>query len=138
MARALLSMVVGQINVKCVASLKAKNDPPVGTHDDGPKAFKIANESVKTESRNVHVFDCYRRIQKTENIIDPLDMLWADAFAITIFEEAFKALVAEADDHWPSVAETAGNMSRYMCQRRLFSAVTHNLKWQSACLKIKA
>jgi hypothetical protein len=54
--------------------LEAKNDPPVGTHNDGPKAFKVADERMKAESRNVHVFDFFRRIQEAENIFDPLDV----------------------------------------------------------------
>src|SRR5260370_1902095 len=103
----LLLVVVGQINVKSVASLEAKNDPPVGTHNNGPKAFKVADETMKAESGNVHVFDFFRRIQEAENIFDPLDVLCAYAFANTVLEKALKALVAKADDHWSSVRLTA-------------------------------
>jgi L-rhamnose isomerase len=99
MARNLLSMIVDQVNVKRVAGLEAKNDPPVRTHDDGPKAFKIANESVKAESRNVHVFDCCRRIQEAENVVNPLDVLCPHTLAIIVLEETLEALVAKADNH---------------------------------------
>jgi hypothetical protein len=95
----LLLVIVSQINVKRVTILKAKNDPPVGTHDDRPNALKIANEKMKAKTWTVHVFHFFRRIQEAENVFDLLDVLGAHAFAVTILEQALKAFVAKADNH---------------------------------------
>jgi hypothetical protein len=51
---------------------------------------------MKAESRNVHVFDFFRRIQEAENIFDPLDVLRAYAFANTVLEKALKAPCGES------------------------------------------
>jgi hypothetical protein len=93
-------VVVRQINVESIAIFKAKNDPPVGAHNNRPKAFKIANERMQAQSRKVHVVDPFGCIQKAENIVDPLDVLCAYAFSIAVIEKTLKAFVAKADDHW--------------------------------------
>jgi hypothetical protein len=93
------SMIVSQINIKCVAVLKAKNDPPVCTHNYRPNPLKVANERMEAETWTVHVFRFFCHIQEAENVLDLLDVLSVHAFAITVLEEALKAFVAKADDH---------------------------------------
>jgi hypothetical protein len=60
----LLSVIVCQINVKRGAIIKAENDPPAGTHDDGPNATKVADERMKAETWTVHVFHIFRLFQE--------------------------------------------------------------------------
>jgi hypothetical protein len=40
-------MVIGQLNVPCIAALKAEDDPPVGTHGQRPETSQIAFELVQ-------------------------------------------------------------------------------------------
>jgi hypothetical protein len=115
MARA-CSVIVNQINVKRIAVLKAKNDPPIGTYDHRPNTFKIANKRVKAETRTVHIFHRFRRIQEAENVFDLRDMGSAHTSVVAVLEKALKAFVAKADNHRTSVTETGCNISRYMCQ----------------------
>jgi hypothetical protein len=93
-------VVVRQINIESVAIFKAKNNPPVGAHDNRPKALEVTDEGMQAQSRKVHVFDPLRRIQKAENIFDPLNVFRAYTFSITVVEEALKILVTKAHDHW--------------------------------------
>jgi len=39
-------MVIGQLNVPYIATVKTENDPPVGAHGQRPEAAQIAFERV--------------------------------------------------------------------------------------------
>jgi hypothetical protein len=57
-------VVIDQINVGGVAIIETENDPPVGAHRNGPKAFELAGERVEPEGWKIHVFDLSGRVRQ--------------------------------------------------------------------------
>ena len=48
-------MVVNQIDIRDLTAREAKDDPPVGGDLDCPESGKIAFQTMKSETRQVHV-----------------------------------------------------------------------------------
>jgi len=46
---------------------KTENDPPVGAHGDGPKAFAFTLQRMQPEGWLVHVLDPARRIERSQD-----------------------------------------------------------------------
>lgn len=92
-------MIVDQINIVSVASVKAEDDAPVCPDCNAPKAFKLAFQGVQPETRQVHVFGPASLVQDGKNIFYFLNVIGAEAFGFPILEEPCEALMPEALNH---------------------------------------
>jgi hypothetical protein len=66
-------MVVGEIDIKSIAFLEAKNDPPIAANRNAPKAFEVAARPMQAQTLDLHVVDRDGGIQAEQqagNLID--------------------------------------------------------------------
>src|SRR5262249_30875977 len=92
-------VIVDQINVSGVLSLKAEDHTPIGFYGDGPEAFQFPFQRVKPEAWRVHVARRARLIQPGEDATQFFYILGADFAAVVILEESFQTLVPKASYH---------------------------------------
>jgi hypothetical protein len=95
----LLSMVVCQIDIECVAILEAEDNPPIGAHADGPKPLKVSAKRMEPQAWKIHVLNLFRGFEQTEDVLDFLDVPRVDAPAVVIFVEPLQAFMAKPGDH---------------------------------------
>jgi len=92
-------MIVDKIDISRVATLKPKDDAPVPTDGYAPKAFEIAGQGMKAESRDGHVLSGLGRVQAGEDAFDLVDIGRGQSPFVAVFEQAFQSAMAKADDH---------------------------------------
>ena len=63
-------MVIDKIHIVGLASLEAKNNPPVARDRYGPKVFEFTLEAVKLKARQRHVSNIGRLVQARQNALD--------------------------------------------------------------------
>jgi len=76
-------MVIGQLNVPCIAALKAEDDPPVGAHGQRPEAPQFAFERVQTITRQIESLRRVGGIEKSQNFLDRMDKVSTNTPAAT-------------------------------------------------------
>jgi len=80
-------MVVDKIEIKCLAALETKNDPPVRTHSDGPKALEIAAKCVQSIPGHIDPSDIFSCVNHTKKVFDPLDVLGIEKPSLSGFKQ---------------------------------------------------
>jgi len=84
-------MIIGQLNVPCIAVLKAEDDPPVGAHGQRPEAPQIAFELVQAIARQIESLRCAGGIEEGQNFLDGIDKVRTDAPAVASLTKTFQA-----------------------------------------------
>jgi hypothetical protein len=92
-------MVVDQINIDGVASIEAKDDPPISRDGDRPEALQGALQRVQPQSREIHLSGhcCHIEAGKySRNFVDD-GRLQTSPFVLPV--QAFEAFVPETPNH---------------------------------------
>jgi hypothetical protein len=85
-------VVISQIHVVHAAILKAKNDPPVGSHGDAPELFEIAFKAVQPKARQVHILGVAGAIQNGKDVFDLGELIGANPTSVPFSKSCFKPL----------------------------------------------
>jgi hypothetical protein len=92
-------MVVDQIDIGGFIFREPKDDPPIGSNSDAPKAIKLAPERVKSEARKINVLGPPRLVESGQNARNLGDMLRVQFAAIIILVEAPQSTMPKTSDH---------------------------------------
>jgi hypothetical protein len=92
-------VVVNQINLAGLPTLKPEDHAPVRPHRHTPEVLPIALESVQPKSRKVHIRGSWRAVKDGEDVLDLLDVVRTYPFSVAVLEESFQAFVPEALNH---------------------------------------
>jgi hypothetical protein len=57
-------VIVNEIDIANIASFESKNDPPVGSHCDGPQTFRAALERVQVERLDIQILRALRCVER--------------------------------------------------------------------------
>ena len=82
-------MVIDQIDVKHLAVLKPKYDPPIRPDRNGPEPLQPALEGMQAKARPVEGLQTRCRIEGGENVSDAFDHLCGDVAGIVLSVESF-------------------------------------------------
>ena len=123
-------MVVHEIDIDRVASLKAEGDPEVPRDSDGPEAVQVAAEPMQAEAGSVHVFGSFGVVQLVEDALDARDIRLRKSAAVVLLVEASQPAMAEVGDHRRTVrgAQSPATGSRS-------GAGTRSIERLPACLR---
>ena len=86
-------MVIGKIYVVSVAVLKAKDDPPISGHRNGPQPFEFSLERVKVKARKGHVSNFRRLVKAGQDAFDPAYVRRRDTAMIVLLAKSSKTAV---------------------------------------------
>jgi hypothetical protein len=92
-------MIILQINVVRVFTLKRESQPPVATDCDAPCAFARSLQLVQAIARQVHIYWGRSTIQIVQLPDEPPDEIGGDASGFSGFKKLFKSFVAETFNH---------------------------------------
>jgi len=92
-------VVVDEIDIENSAILKAKDDPPIGSHRHRPEPFELALELVKSKARTAQVFDDSCGVKRGKDDADALGHVGRKQPPIIVFEKPPKTFVSKALDH---------------------------------------
>ena len=81
-------MVINQLDINGIRSLKAKNNPPVGSHRDGPEALQISFKSMQVVTGKIHCLRRHRPIEGGQYALDFFPQVWTNAAGIASFIES--------------------------------------------------
>jgi len=121
-------VVINQVNVTDVSALKTKDDAPVCPNGHAPEALQVALERVKPESREIHIFGYSGTAENSKNVLNLLDQIRADSFALAVNKKPLESLVPKTLNH-PLGASTALlsehlNLTSDTCQGEIWKAGT--------------
>ena len=92
-------MVIDQFNLKSVRAFKTKDNAPIGTHRDRPKALQVASERVQSLAGQIHRLRGLGRIKAGENILNPVQQIRTYLARVAALIQAFQASVLKAFNH---------------------------------------
>lgn len=96
-------MVIFQIHVVGVASLKAEGHPPVSPYGHCPHAFAVALERMQPKRGLLHIPYAAGLVQRRKDQPQTVNLIGFNLAGIVLFEQAPQALMAKALDHRPTV-----------------------------------
>ena len=80
-------MVIFQIHVVGVASLKEEGHPPVGPYRHGPRAFTIALQWVQSKRRLVHILHLTGLIERREDQSQTVDLIGSNPASVVLLKQ---------------------------------------------------
>lgn len=83
-------MVIGQLNIPCIAAFKAEDDPPVGAHRQRPEAPQVAFERVQAITRQIESLRRVGSIEESQNFLDGIDKVSPDTAAVPSLIKTFR------------------------------------------------
>src|SRR5262249_40915298 len=93
------SVMIFQIDLDCITFQPTECDAPVSARVYRITAFVAADECMKTETRQVHVFRPRCIVERAQNVGDASRVLYTEPAPVSGREEAFQGLVSERPDH---------------------------------------
>ena len=63
-------MIINEVDIACIAVLKAERNPPVGALRDRPEALKIASQRMQAKARQAYVLHRGGGIEQTEDVLN--------------------------------------------------------------------
>ena len=88
-------MIVDIVHVQRVAFGKAKNNSPVGSNSNGPKAFQLTLQGVKAEAGQVHIRRRSGCIETRKNVAQLFRVLADYPARVVVFIQTSQAFVAD-------------------------------------------
>ncbi len=92
-------MLTEVVKIQCVAVRKSKYDAPISVDSNGPETFAVAFQTVKPETRQVHIVYRIRRVKPGQIVAQLSDQFRRQAAWIIILEESLQPFVPERSDH---------------------------------------
>ena len=96
-------MVIFQIQIVSVASLKTEGHAPIGPYRYGPGAFAAALERMQPKRGLVHILHVAGLVQRREDSPQTVNLIGFKLAGIVQFEQAPQALMFKGLDHRPTV-----------------------------------
>ena len=94
-----VSVIVHQVDIDGIATFEPEHDAPVSGDINGVIARQRTTQQVQAIAGLVHVIDCPRYFEVTQDQFDPLQLNRIDPAAISLLVKAFEAAMPEANDH---------------------------------------
>jgi hypothetical protein len=92
-------VVIDQINIRGVALLKAKNNPPVGAYRDAPISGQVASQRMQAEAGQVELIRFRRLVEARQHAGDFVRMLRVQLAPVVVFIKPPQAAMSKAPDH---------------------------------------
>jgi hypothetical protein len=116
-------VIIGQVNVKSVTILEAKDDPPVAGYGHAPVAFQVSLERVKPVSRQIKVSRRFRPVEMRQNVPDTGRLIGPDSAWVVLLEQAPQTLMPKRPYH-PLLYRVAVHVARRSNSLRSALSVT--------------
>ncbi len=87
--------MIHKIDIKRVAILESKNNPPIAGYGDAPKAFQVAAQRVKPVARQIEIARLPCLIEMRQHVTDAPDLIGSYPARIVALEQAFQSPVAK-------------------------------------------
>lgn len=92
-------MVVDQIDIMSVASIKAEDDTPIRSNSHSPEPGQVALERMQPETGQVHPADLVSLIETRENALNLFDLVRPDLAPIAFLVQPPQSAMPKAPDH---------------------------------------
>jgi hypothetical protein len=92
-------VVVNQLNVIDLSSIKPKNNSPVGSDCNRPKASPVALQRMQVKARQAQILNGGGFVQMDEDGSNFVPHVGPYPCRIVLLKEPFQAPVPETDDH---------------------------------------
>jgi len=92
-------MVILQIHIDYIATIKLECDPPISGYPHRVGAFPITREPMKFQPRQVHILRLHRGVQSVQNSMYAVGLLGIYSAALAPGEKPIESLVAKGPDH---------------------------------------
>jgi hypothetical protein len=93
-------VVVGYLDIVCIAVLEAKADPPLIVDANGVLPFSISAQDVKPiAGRDPEIIKPRRKVNILQSLHRPSDDVWWQPARLACDEQVARVLVSERLDH---------------------------------------
>ena len=92
-------MVVGQIDLVCIAVLKAKDDAPIAGDHHAPVALQVALERMETIARQIEITGGLSLVQMEQHIVDAVELVAANLSSPKLFPLFCRFLETHSKQH---------------------------------------
>jgi hypothetical protein len=92
-------MVVNQVHVHGVCTLKAPDNAPVGTDGDRLETAQVVFQRMQPEAWQVHVFRRFGPVQHGKDVFDLVEHVGPDLRPVSAFKKPFQTAMPEAPYH---------------------------------------
>jgi hypothetical protein len=95
-------VVIDQFNITSISFLETEDNAPVRPNSYPIEPFPVPFQRMDLEARQIHVMRACRTIKNRKDVFYLLNMVRANPFGLTIFEQPLQAFVFKILYTYPS------------------------------------